>query len=75
MALPEVQHEIFDGLIASAFNLDEYVRAILDKNPNVFALLSIIEQKHGRKALACAVAVYRLLDAQADCDDLVKRQS
>lgn len=72
MSLPEVKYELFDGLIASdgSFDIDEYLLHVLDQNPNVFALLSTIEKQHGRKALGCAVLVYRMLEAQAECDEL-----
>jgi hypothetical protein len=68
MPLPFVQHGILDGLNASPINGAEFFDRLEKENPRVLTLLRVMEKRGDN--ISGAIAMYRMLEAQAQADDL-----
>jgi hypothetical protein len=68
MPLPFVQDGILSGLNASPLDAREFFEHLAKENPRVLTLLRVMEKRGDN--ISGAIAMYRMLEAQAQADDL-----
>lgn len=70
MPLPVLQPEIYAGLRASKFDEEALLDRIANENPEVLRIMKVMQEGGNQSGYIGALVLYRLLQAQADCEDL-----
>lgn len=70
--LPVVKKELYEGLVASkdTVNLNEVYQKLALINPMVFLFITTIAEKAGPESGAACLMLYRILETQAECNEL-----
>lgn len=70
MPLPVVNPDTYDSLANSPLNYEDLILRIAAENPEIVRLMKVLEKQQRREALVGVITVYRMLQSQADADDL-----
>jgi len=69
--LPVVKSGVFDGLIASDnWNVQQIMDDMKITNYAVWRFVQHVLSKHGQETAKIALLLYKVLDTQAECDEL-----
>lgn len=68
--LPIVKEGLFAGLTNSNYEPQEVFNDLVLTNPNVAQYVSGVNEKFGEGAARACLLLYKMLDTQAECDEL-----
>jgi hypothetical protein len=68
--LPVVKPELFTGIEASNWTTQEVFDHILVTNPEIAKFIMYIARTLGQESAKCCVLLYKVLETQAECDEL-----
>jgi len=70
--LPVIKDGLVDGIVASTTDsrLQELFDDLVVSNPEIASFVGFVDKHAGNEAAKCCLLMYKLLETQAECDEL-----
>lgn len=69
--LPILHPDVWKGMLASEYELSDLFQNLKTCNPAVALFIHEVYQTRGEDAAKACLLLYKMLDTQAECDELV----